>query len=77
MEVGQAERREQAGGGSVSNRLRSTRPPKQYQVRGWSKSTHHDAREVDVCHHQHVELAEQGELVQRPRCLAVCLASLP
>ena len=38
---------------------------------------HHNAGEVDVRHHQHVELAEQGELVQRPRRLAVGLAGLP
>lgn len=38
---------------------------------------YHDAGEVDVGHDHDVELAEQRELVQRARRLAVRLAGLP
>lgn len=85
MEVGQPKRGEQARGGSTvvgaATVTGSTPhgPPTQHhaQIRGWWQTPHHNAREVDVCHHQHVELTEQGELVQRARRFAVCLASLP
>mmetsp|Transcript_5872 Transcript_5872/g.16759 ORF Transcript_5872/g.16759 Transcript_5872/m.16759 type:complete len:307 (-) Transcript_5872:617-1537(-) len=71
-EVEASEDVEGEGGGLA----RGIAHPDVLERHGGPQQVHHNAGEVDVGHHQHVELAEQGELVQRPRRLAVRLAGL-